>query len=389
MKILILNWRDRKNPKAGGAEVVTEEMASRWVAWGHEVTLFTAAFPGALPEEVINGVQIIRRGGQATVHWQAFRHYRKHWRGHFDVVIDEINTIPFLTPLYVKNGEKNFSYFNQLCREIWFYEAPVPKFLAIFGYLAEPLYLRPYRKIPSIVISESTKADLIELKIPNVSVFPMATDIVPVQHLEASPEQARLIFVGRQVPSKRVHDIIKAVALVKSIYPQVKLDIVGAGEAKYVSQLKQMVATLALSEQVTFRGRVSQDQKRTLMQQANAILVTSVREGWGLIVTEANALGTPGIVYNVPGLRDSVRDNQTGLITKANTPEALAATICEFLANPAKAARLREAGWKWSQELNWEQTALVALQYIGGNSKQALEHLDTALVEKKIEVAAE
>lgn len=366
MKILILNWRDRKNPKAGGAEVVTEEIARRWVEWGHDVTLFTASFPGALPEETVNGVKIIRRGSQATVHWQAFQHYRKHWRGYFDVVIDEINTIPFLTPLYVKHGERVFSYFNQLCREIWFYEAPVPKPLAIFGYLAEPIYLRPYRKVPSIVISESTRQDLLNLKIPNVQVFPMATDLEPVAELEPKTEKTRLVFVGRQVPSKRVHDIIQAVAQVKQNYPEIVLDVVGAGDEKYVRHLREMVANLNLQQNVIFHGRVSQEEKHRLMMQANAILVTSVREGWGLIVTEANALGTPAVVYNVPGLRDSVRHNQTGLITSKNSPDALAESVCNYLANPALQEQLRVAAWKWSQELNWEATAQKSLEHIMG-----------------------
>ncbi len=364
MKILILNWRDRKNPKAGGAEVVTEEIAARWVGWGHQVTLFTASFPGALPEENINGVQIIRRGSQASVHWQAFRYYRKHWRGYFDVVIDEINTIPFFTPLYVKNGERNFSYFNQLCREIWFYEAPVPKPLAVLGYILEPLYLRPYRKLPALTISDSTKQDLNKLKIWDVQVFPMATELLPFDTLSVKAETARFIFVGRQVPSKRVHDIIKAIALVKPNYPEIKLDIVGAGDDKYLDQLKKQVAMLGLKEQVIFHGRVSQTTKHQMMQAANAILVTSVREGWGLIVTEANMLGTPAIVYNVPGLRDSVRPNETGLIATTNQPESLAAAMQIFLADPLLQHRLTLAAWKWSQEFSWNLSARVALRSI-------------------------
>lgn len=377
MKILILNWRDRKNPKAGGAEVVTEEIAARWVEWGHQVTLFTASFPDALPEETINGVQIIRRGSQATVHWKAFRHYRKHWRGYFDVVIDEINTIPFFTPLYVKNGERRFSYFNQLCREIWFYEAPVPKLLAVFGYVLEPLYLRPYRKLPALTISDSTKQDLNKLKIWDVQVFPIATELLPLDTLPAKAEAGRFIFVGRQVPSKRVHHIIEAIALVKPHYPQIKLDIVGAGDDKYIDKLKKQTALLGLEEQIIFHGRVPQARKHQLMQEANAILVTSVREGWGLIVTEANMLGTPAIVYNVPGLRDSVRHYQTGLITNNNNPATLANLMLTLIEQPELQIRLALNSLSWAKELNWQRTAQHIIKYLEVDATYLLNKSET------------
>src|SRR5438270_12706992 len=101
-RILILNWRDVSHPQAGGAEKVTHEIARRWVEWGHRVTLFCASFPGADPEDVIDGVRVVRRGNQHTVYWQAFRHYKSLFRGQCDLIVDEVNAIPFLAHLYAQ-----------------------------------------------------------------------------------------------------------------------------------------------------------------------------------------------------------------------------------------------------------------------------------------------
>src|SRR5438105_333223 len=123
-RILILNWRDISHPRAGGAEKVTHEIARRWVAWGHHVTLFCAAYTGGAPQESIDGVQVVRRGCQHTVHWHGYRRYAAHVRGRYDLIVDEVNTIPFFAPLYAR--EPVIMYSNQLAREVWRYEAPFP-----------------------------------------------------------------------------------------------------------------------------------------------------------------------------------------------------------------------------------------------------------------------
>src|SRR5665811_1558618 len=98
MDILLYNWRDIKNPEAGGAEVFTHENAKRWVEKGHNITWFTSVFPGCKKEEIIDGVNIIRDGGKFTVYLKAREYYQKQFKGKFDVIIDEINTMPFFNP---------------------------------------------------------------------------------------------------------------------------------------------------------------------------------------------------------------------------------------------------------------------------------------------------
>jgi glycosyltransferase involved in cell wall biosynthesis len=89
------------------------------------------------------------------------------------------------------------------------------------------------------------------------------------------------------------------------------LTVVGSGEVQ--GDLKQLVNELGLEAQVVFTGSLAEPEKNAQLMQAHVLLHTSVREGWGLNVIEANALGTPAVVYPVAGLVDSTVHGETGL----------------------------------------------------------------------------
>lgn len=364
-RVLILNWRDIRHPAGGGAEKVTHEIARRWVAWGHQVTLFCASFPGAAAEENIDGVHVIRRGRQATVHWEAYRYYHHYLRGKYDVIIDEVNTIPFFTPLYVREPVIMFSH--QLAREVWFYEAPFP--LSAIGYAVEPLYLQPYRRTPIIAVSTSTAESLKRVGLPGpYHVIPEAVDTKPpdtLPPLDTKEPVLTLAFVGRVVPSKRVDHIVQALALVhKAGLAQARLWIIGAWDNAYRRALNDLVARLGLRMHISFFGHVDSVTKERLLAQAHIFVMASMREGWGLVVTEANMVGTPAVVYNTPGLRDSTIDGKTGLVCRENTPIALAQAIKMLATNAGLYARLREGAWAAAKELNWDTTARAAWEVV-------------------------
>jgi len=357
MKILISSWRDIRNPRGGGAEIVTQEVAKRLVRRGQEVTLFTSAFPGGAKEETIDGVKIIRRGREWTVHFWAYRYYKKYFKGRVDLVIDEINTIPFFTPFYVQ--EKVVMYINQLAREVWWYQLFFP--LNLIGYLLEPIYLRLYRKIITITISESSKQDLVNIgfKKEMIEIIPMAIDFQPVESLEeiAKAKDPTILYFGSLRPMKRPEEIIKALPLIKKTITNIRLQIVGKGSKKDLARLKKLVWKYDLGDNVIFQGRVGVEEKKKIMSQAHLIAVTSIKEGWGLIVTEANALGTPAVVYNVSGLRDAVQDGVTGIVCQENIPACLAENIIELLKNKELYKKLQFNAWEWSKTLTWDRTA--------------------------------
>ena len=315
----------------------TEEIARRWAAWGHDVTLFTAAFKGGLPQETVAGVQIIRRGSELTLYFQAFNYYRQEAKNQFDLIIDEINAIPFFTPLYTRKDTRAHTTFwiHHICRKQWFYETRFP--ISPVGYILEPLALALYRNIPGMALSASTQRELMAIghKQANLEIMPKGISFAPVSKIDWSLKAATptFIYVGRIISHKRVHHIIEAFAATLRKWPSARLQIVGHGGSDYTQHLHDLCNQLGISNAVEFCGFVSEEVKLDLMSRAHALLVASLGEGWGLTVTEANAMGTPAIVYDVKGLRDSVRHNETGLITSENTPQGLAELMQQFLAD--------------------------------------------------------
>jgi glycosyltransferase involved in cell wall biosynthesis len=357
LDVLMLNWRDLRHPRAGGAEVLTHGHARRLVARGHRVTLFVGAAKGAPPEEVVDGVRVVRRGGPVTTRAQALRWYRRQGRAHrgFDVVVEEVNTLPYL--LGRLTGARSLLWIHQLAREVWWHEAPRP--LAPLGYVLERGYLRLYRGAPAVVLSESTKADLLGMgfREDDVVVVPPAID-PPLSRTEVRKEQGLLVCVGRITPSKRIDHLIEALAHVRAAGVDVRLEIVGKGEESLLSELVRLAGRLNVAQHIRFTGYLEADAKRDLFSRASLIVMASVREGWGLVVTEANILGTPAVVYDRPGLRDSTIHERTGLVT-APDPASLARGIIRALSAPGLYERLRAGAIEWADGFTWERASLA------------------------------
>jgi len=164
------------------------------------------------------------------------------------------------------------AYFHQLAREVWFYESPFP--LNLLGYLLEPVYLRLYRRIPIITISESTQKDLNRLGARNVYVVHDGVDVKPLTEVPQPGEKANrptVLYVGRVVPSKRVADIIEAIHLVSKKVPDVQLWIAGSSNPVYLTRLKRQIQQYQLDEQVQILGKISYAERQTRMKQAHLL----------------------------------------------------------------------------------------------------------------------
>jgi len=352
LRILFLSWRDPQNPKAGGAELFTHEVARRMVAKGDTVEWFTAMFPGAAAEDNLAGVHVVRAGRQWSVHVAAMRRYKGHLRGSFDAVIDEVNTIPFFTPVWADIPRLLLIF--QLAREVWWHESPFP--MNAIGYAAEPLYLRAYRKTPALTISASTETDLRRLGfVSPIKVLPIGLEAMVVPIVQKAADTT-FIYVGRMAPSKRVHDIIRAFAEYRRPGREARLWLVGDGPEPYLRALRALAAQLGLGASVEFLGRLPADAKHKRMARAHVILMASVREGWGLSIAEAGACGTPAVVYDVPGLRDAVRDGETGFVVQP-TPHALAQGMERLTADPALYSLLAGAAKRWSSTFSFDAAA--------------------------------
>jgi glycosyltransferase involved in cell wall biosynthesis len=329
---------------------------------GHTVEWFSATFPGAPNEEDMDGVHVVRAGRQWSVHWKAFIRYRGTAKHRFDAVIDEVNTVPFFTPLWA--GIPTFMMMMQLAREVWWYESSFP--LSAIGYLVEPIYLRFYRNVPVFTISKSTETDLRRLHFRGpINVIPIGIEAVSTTH-EAKAETPTFLYVGRLAPSKRIGHLLHALAQFRSDFGSGVLWLVGSGSDRYRRSLLKLARDLGIEDSVTFWGRVPALDKHRLMSHAHCLLMASVREGWGLVVTEANACGTPAVVYDVPGLRDAVRDEATGLVVPPG-PANLARAMFRLIADPVLYDRLSLEAQIWSRTFTFDRAALEVAGCLEGS----------------------
>lgn len=325
MRILVCNWRDGSHPAAGGAEVYTEEVLARWAADGHDVTLFSAAQDGQPERDQVRGVHRVRRGSRFTVYREAARWYRAEGVGRFDLVIDEVNTRPFFAHRFA--DAPVVALYHQTCEEIWSYEMPFPA--SVVGRrLMEPRWLKAMQGIPALAVSESTRDAIARFGIADTIVVPEGIEPpVPVDVPKASVPT--LVHCSRLVPYKRADHVIEAFRIAQRDLPELRLVMVGDGPE--MASLRKHAP-----EGVEFVGFVPADEKRRLMASAHAIVMASVREGWGLVIAEAAVLGTRAIAYDRPGLRDAVRAADGVLVppTPAALAEWIVATVPAWMSNP-------------------------------------------------------
>src|SRR3989344_1315840 len=368
MNILILNWRDIKNPESGGAEILTHEIAKGLVKMGHQVTLMSSFFKNAHEEEVLDGVKIIREGHTnfrflfSSVHFRAFKYYLKNKNG-IDLVVDEIHGMPFFTPLYV--GKKSVVLICEVASDLWI--KMFGPFLGFFGMLLEKFYFRfIYKNTSFMTISNSTKMELLKegINSRNITILPIGVTIPRKIIKKKKEKNPTLIFAGRLLKSKGIEDAIFSLKILSEDLPKLKLWIIGRGNEEYLQELKNLVKKEKLEKKIIFWGFVSNSKKFELMARAWILIFPSIKEGWGLTVPEAASQGTPTIAYDVCGLRDVVVEGVNGFKVEKNNTSELARKILELIRNKSLYKKLQISSKKSSLIYNWINTVKAVSEVI-------------------------
>jgi glycosyltransferase XagB len=352
--VLMFNWRDTKHKWAGGAEVYLHEIAKELVKKGYNVTLFCGNDHHCPRHEVIDQVNIIRRGGFFTVYVWAFVYYIFKFRNKFGVIVDSENGVPFFTPLYVKRPI--IGLVHHIHQEI--FRDNLPKPLASFAcYLEGTLMPRIYKNVRMVTVSNSSKIDMEALGLGNENGIEIINPGLNLQNFGQGKksETPTILYLGRLKPYKSVDVALKALKNLLQENFQAKLKIAGFGHA--LDDLRQLAKELNIEDHVEFLGKVSEEEKIRLLREAWAFVYPSSMEGWGIAALEASASGTPVIASDVRGLRDSVKNPHTGFLVPYKDVDAFSNKLRLVLSDEKLRKHLGDEGVRWSKQFTWEKSA--------------------------------
>lgn len=314
LRVLYLSWRDRENPEAGGAETFTERTSEVLTQQGHEVTIFTASFPGASPRTRHGDVDVVRRGSKFSVYLHGLWHVLRHGRD-YDIVLDVQNGVPFWSPLVSKVPVVNIVH--HVHRDQW--NAVFGRKIARLGWWLESV-VAPYvyRRTRYVTVSKSTRGELDEL-----GVDPGRVDLVysgndrpgDLDHYAAleRTESPTMLFLGRLVPHKHVEQAVDILASRAMSHPDLELHVVGGGY--WEDEIAKHARARGVEDRVHLHGFVEESVKHELLARAWVVVMPSHKEGWGLTIVEAGLHGTPAVAYGFAGgPSESIVHGRTGLL---------------------------------------------------------------------------
>ena len=366
MRILVLNWLDRENPQAGGAELHLHESFGRLVRAGHHVDLVCSGWRGAPTRMVLDGMRVFRCGDRHTHALVAARQAKKLMKAaSYDVVVEDLNKIPLFAPMW--SDVPVLALFHHLFGTTAFQEAAWP--IAATTWLLERPIPRVYGNVPCVAVSESTRDDLRErgLEAP-IDVIPNGLDHAQFfpDPTVAKAERATVLSLGRLKRYKHIELVLEAVAALKARGVDVRLLVAGSGGAQ--GFLESRARSLGLGNAVQFLGFVSEEEKLHLLRTAWVHVFTSPKEGWGLTNLEAAACGTPTVASDSPGLRESVRHAETGLLVPHGDVDALAAGLQNIVEHEEVRAAYGQAAIEFAGQFTWDRTASALERVLGQTS---------------------
>jgi len=371
-RMVLVNWRDLDHSLAGGSEIYAWQFARALREGGAEVEFLTAREPGQPATTVRDGIVVRRRGGALSFYVHtALRLLARRRR--IDAVIDPSCGLPSFAPLFVRRRTPVLLVMHHVHQEQFATRFPAP--VAAFGrWLERSVMPRVYRRRPVVAVSASTAEEMRHRLgwSGSVGLLENGADLPPLGAGDpAAKDPDRVAVLGRLVTHKRVDMVVRAVAELRSERPGLHLDVIGQGPER--EPLERLVAELGLDDRVTFHGFVDEGTKSLLLDRASVHVCASDAEGWGQAVIEAAGHGVPTIARDVPGLRDSVRPDETGwLVPDApgdldEVGRRLTVRLAEVLVEAesrVNRARWFEASQTWAHHFDWSQMRRQALDLV-------------------------
>jgi glycosyltransferase involved in cell wall biosynthesis len=365
-EILIVAWRDEENPDHGGAEVYITHMANALSRSGYSVKFLTSGFKGGKSSTVKNNVEYVRLGNIYTFFIFAPIFYLLHYWRRVDLVIETYNFVPF----WIRIFEKRLVLVIYHIQSVeWTQLFPVmPKLLGSIGReFVRFFFPLIYKRSPVITISNSSKCEIIDFgfKPEKIEIVYPGINIRDKRDFQKPMDVVNIISLGRIQKTKNIDLMIDLISQVNLENNQISivLDILGKGPLE--QELMELVRDKYLIDFVNFRGYVSEDEKYELLRKSHLHLQLSGKEGWGMTIIEAALQGTPSMVFDVPGLRDSVND-RTGYIVKR--PEmlnsAFRSVVDKIIDNDPGYLKKQKECIEWAKNFDWKVQEVSFVNFV-------------------------
>jgi glycosyltransferase involved in cell wall biosynthesis len=309
-------------------------------------------------EEVLEGYRIKRLGS----HDSYLLHLHKtlsQYTAWADVIVEDTSKIPLYTPLR-SNGKPVVAIVHHLNREIYFEELPLRK--ALMAYIMEGFMPRLYSSLPNtklVAVSKSTYEELVKLgaKPDKITIIADAVDsskykpkATPLSKWKA--ERPTLLYLSRLKRYKQPQHAVLAFKYIVDKISYAKFIIAGDGDFK--PKLERLIKRLRLESRIQVKGKVTEAEKVQLLQEAWVLIQTSRKEGFDIVVLEANACGIPAIGYDVPGLRDSIRHMETGILVPYGDIKEMANAMITLIENQELWTKMAENALQWAKQHSWD-----------------------------------
>lgn len=348
----------------GGCEKRIWEISKR-LSKKHEIHIYTMKFweghdllvkDGVNLHGVCRPLSLYKLSGKRSV-WQAIyfsiKLFPKIIRENFDVI--DCNQFPYF-PIF---SVKAYSYLNrrpflvtwhEVWGTYWYY------YLGLFGFVGKLVeFISGVLPKRIIAVSRNTRTALINLRInpKKISVIYNGIDSKFISNVEPYESTFDVVFAGRLISDKNIPVLLEAVKLVPE---KIKCAIIGDGPEK--SKLIELSKEIGVQDNVCFFGFQDYDDLISILKSSRIFVMPSGREGFGIIVLEANACGIPVIVldYKRSAAVELVEDGVTGLICEP-TAKALAEKITVLLHNDKRRSIMGEKAMKMSKAYDWDNIA--------------------------------
>ncbi len=362
-RIDVVAWRDFDDPEAGGSEVHAHRVVSAWAQAGLDITMATSSVPDARRVIRRDGYRVVRRSGRYSVFPRTMLSGLAGSIGGGDGLVEIWNGMPFLSPLWARSPRVVF--LHHVHAEMW--NMVLPTGLAQLGHAIEHRVAPPiYRRSRIVTLSSSSKNEIVErLRIPadRVTVSPPGVGPAFSPGGERS-ETPLVVAVGRLVPVKRFELLIEGLVELKARHPDLRAVIVGEGYER--PRLEALIRQHRAHDWVSLPGYVPEEALIDLYRNAWVVASTSLREGWGMTVTEAGACGTPSVVTRISGHEDAVVHGRTGLLVDDH--DELVAALDATLADEVTRKRLGIGAQEFAEQFTWDATARATLAVLASEA---------------------